>query len=123
MGEKFFSCQVASSCPSCQPQLLLVPELVLVPGNAQIPRTTVGRVRANLVVEAAAWRVTVTKPFLAIDMDAEAVVVGIMDRSTALLDAHDELRAAVAVKGLLDGNARPRHGVDFELASKLATQE
>lgn len=80
---------------------------------------------------------------MAVDVDAEALQVGIVNsvdahaaadrgdaignclapldivQSPTLFDTHDEIRTGVAVECLLDGNAIARHGVDFEGAAEL----
>lgn len=120
-----------------------VPELHVGPGNAQVTAAAIGSVSPQFVIEAAARCAVVPEHFLAVDVDAETVVVGVVhhvdahagaDRRyavgnrlatldavqpTALLHAHDEIWTTVPVERLLDRDAVARHVVDLEDAAKL----
>lgn len=120
-----------------------MPKLDIRPSDAQIAAPAVGSVSSNFVIEAASRCIVITEHLLAIYINAEALQVGIVHsidanagtdrghtvrnrlaaldavKATALLHGHDEVRARVSVKGLLDGNAIARHGVDPERATEL----
>lgn len=123
--------------------LLAGPESNIRPSDAHGTNAAVSGVSTKLVIEASARSIVVTESQLAVDIDAVAVDVGVVDSvdgdaradvgnassksSTALdavqaaasVDGQDEVRAGVSVKGLLDGDTAASKRVDLEGTGEL----
>lgn len=125
-------------------RLLADPEANIRPGDGHRASAAVSGVSTNLVVEASGGSSVVTVSQRAVDVDSEALNVGVVDgvdgdacanrgsasrgnRSTALdaveravaVDAQDEVGAGAAVEGLLDGHLVAAKRVDLEGAGEL----
>lgn len=124
-------------------RLLAGPESNIRPGDAHGANAAVSGVSTKLVIEASARSIVVTESQGAVDIDAVAVDVGVVDSvdgdaladvgnagsqsSTALdavqaaagVDAQDEVGAGVSVKGLLDGDTAAAQRVDLEGSGEL----